>query len=234
MVAQNDEQPSGVLMDAITAELFLLDQVPLRYRALIPPVLKQARAAAALLAKAEPILQVPSAEDNHGRLVSWAVDLGIEKLIRSGRWPADCRWRPFAQPTGRYLQVRLSHSVMSISQVADPTIQPRDVRFRQNARLNNQISFDLKEFEDTRKVAGLPTFLLIHGRIARGDLVEEFAHIGAPHPVHRNDYIYRTANIMKMPQEVSSDVPPVEDTEDDAILSFKEEIERWRRDNGFK
>jgi len=75
-------------MDASTAEQFFLDQVPNRYRALIPPVLKDARAAAATLAKSEPILQVPSAEDNHGRLISWAVDLGIQKLIQSGRWPA--------------------------------------------------------------------------------------------------------------------------------------------------
>jgi len=67
-------------MDATTAEQFLLDQVPLRYRALIPQVLKDARAAVALMARAEPILQIPSAEDNRGRLISWAVDMGVEKL----------------------------------------------------------------------------------------------------------------------------------------------------------
>lgn len=220
-------------MDTVTAERFLLDQVPPRYRALIPPVLKDARAAVALMARSEPILQVPSAEDNHGRLISWAVDLGVEKLIRSGRWPVDCRWRYFAQPTGRYLQIRLSHSVMSISQVADPTVQPRDVRFRQNARLNNQPSFDLREFDDTRMVAGLPAFLLIHGRIARDEIAEEFAHIGVPHPVHSKDYIYRTPNLMTMPHEIRPDVPPIEDTDTDAIISLKEEIEKWRRDNGY-
>ncbi|MBN9562856.1 MAG: hypothetical protein J0H14_19340 [Alphaproteobacteria bacterium] len=121
---------------------------------------------------------------------------------------------------------------MSISQVADPAIQPRDVRFRQNARLNNQPSFNLKEFDDTRTVAGLPSFLLVHGRIMQADLQEDFAHIGIPHPVHKRNYIYRTPNLMTLPHVEESDVPPVEDTDWEAVLSLKEEIEKWRRDNG--
>jgi hypothetical protein len=221
-------------MDKATAERFVLDQVPLRYRALIPPVIKDAKAAVAILARSEPILQVESAKNNYGRLISWGVDLGIQRLIESGRWPADFRWRSFAKPTGKYLQLRLSHSVMSISLVADPAIQPRDVKFRQNARLNNQPSFDIEEFEDTRAVAGLPSFLLVHGTASKGDLVQEFAHIGVPHPEHHRKYIYRTANIMDLPHEVHSDVPPVEDTDDDAVMSMKEDIEKWRRDNGFE
>jgi hypothetical protein len=220
-------------MEPSIAEEFLINQVLLRYRALIPPVLKDARAAAGVLAKAEPVLQVPSAEDNHGRLISYAVDLGIQKLIDSGRWPVAYRWRYFARPTGRYLQVILSHSVMSISQVADPSVQPRDVRFRQNARLNNQPYLGLREFDDARRVAGLPSFLMIHGQITREELVEDFAHIGIPHPIHSQDYIYKTPNLMALPHPVESEVPPVENTESDAVMTLKEEIERWRRDNGF-
>lgn len=220
-------------MEPSIAEEFLLSQIPLRYRVLIPPVLKDARRAAGDMAKAEPVLQVPSAEGNHGRLISWAVDLGIQKLIDSGRWPVAYRWRDFARPTGQYLQVILSHSVMSISQVADPSIQPRDVRFRQNARLNNQPYLGLREFDDARRVAGLPSFLMIHGQIIREDLVEDFAHIGIPHPVHSQDYIYKTPNLMALPHRVESGAPPVEDTESGAVMTLKEEIEKWRRDNGF-
>lgn len=76
-------------MDSGLAERFLLDQFPVKYRALIPAVLRNARASAATLAKSEPILQVQSAKDNFGRLISWAADLGVEKLINSGRWPVD-------------------------------------------------------------------------------------------------------------------------------------------------
>ena len=220
------------LMDKSLAERFLLDQFPFRHRALLPAVLRNARAAAATMAQAEPVLQVPSAQDNHGRLISWAVDLGIEKLIQSGRWPVDYRWCWFAQPTGRYLEVRLSHSVLSISQVSDPTIQPRDVRFRENARLNNQRSFDLPEFNDTRLSSGMPSFLLVHGRAVRGDMESDFAHIGVPHPAHKRDWIYRTRNIMDMVQIVEDERPAVEETDEGAILTIKEEVEKWRRDNG--
>ena len=116
--------------------------------------------------------------------------------------------------------------------MADPSVQPRDVRFRQNARLNNQPSFDLKDFADTRTIVGLPSFLMIHGHISRGELDMEFAHIGVPHPIHSRDYIYKTSNLMNMVHEVRSDVPPVEDTDTDAVISLKEEIEKYRRDNG--
>ena len=222
-------------MDPSLAEQFLLDQFPLRHRALIPGVLRTARAAAATIAKSEPMLQVESAKDNHGRLISWAVDFGVEKLIQSGRWPVDYRWRWFEHRTGRYLEVRFSHSVMSISQVNDPTIQPRDVKFRQNARLNNQRSFNFQGLNDARSSWGVPAFLLVHGKAVWRELGKEFAHVGVPHPDHKRDWIYRTRNLMDMVQIVESDLPPVEETGMDAAMSIKEikeEIERWRRDNG--
>lgn len=221
------------LVDASLAERFLLDQFPPRYRALIPSVLKTARSAVVALVKSEPILQVQSAKNNHGRLISWAVDLGIEKLIQSGRWPVDYRWCSFAQPTGQYLEVRFSHSVMSISQVSDATVQPRDVKFRENARLNNQRSLNFAELNEISPSVGVPAFILIHGKIVRGDMEREFAHIGVPHPEHKRDWIYRTKNIIEMAHVVEDDLPPVEETDIDLVLSVKEEIERWRRDNGY-
>lgn len=220
------------LVDKSLAERFLLNQFPQRHRALLPAVLRNARAAAASLAAAEPILKVPSAQDNFGRLISYAVDLGIEKLIQSGRWPVDYRWCWFAKPTGRYLEVRFTHSVLSISQVSDPSVQPRDVRFRENGRINNQRSFNLPEFNDARLSAGMPSFLLVHGRAVRGDMESDFAHIGVPHPEHKRDWIYRTSNIMDMVQIMDDELPPVEETDEGAILTIKEEIEKWRRDNG--
>jgi hypothetical protein len=215
------------------AERFLLDQFPLKHRALLPGILKTARATAATIQMSEPVLQVVSAKQNHGRLISWAVDFGIEKLIQSGRWPVDYRWRSFAQPTGRYLEVRFSHSAMSISQVTDPKVQPRDVRFRQNARLNNQRSFDFFDGRNESGFGGLPAFILVHGKTSLEELEYDFAHVGVPHPDHQSDWIYRTTNIMDDVHTVESDLPPTEQTEiDDDILTFKEELEKWRRDNG--
>jgi len=205
---------------------FLLDQIPMPYRPLIPSTLKTAYAAADLLIQNEPILQVPSALDNRGRVVSWAVDLGFERLVKTGQWPFDCRWRYFERPTGRYLEVLLSHSVLTISQVADPKKQPRDVVFRANKRLSNQGFLAFAEFQDERAVCGLPHILLLHGH-----QVLNFAHLAIPSEQHSEGYVYRTSNLMKMPHEVLQPEPPAEDTDVEAVLTLKQEIEKWRRDN---
>lgn len=214
-------------MDAVSAEAFLLDQVPLSARALIPPTLKTAYSAARLLADQEPILQVPSAIDNHGRLISWAVDRAFLQLLKTQKWPFDFQWREFAQPTGRYLEIRLSHSVLTLSQVANPGKQPRNVVFRANGRITNAPFFDLDEFRDSREVQGPPHFLMIHGHQSLG-----FAHLAVPHALHCRDWIYRTPNLMSLPHIVTSDVPEIETTEFEAAMELKQEIEKWQRDHG--
>lgn len=214
-------------MDTVSAEHFLLDQFPVKHRPSIPTTLKTAYSAAGLLISQEPILQVPSAEDNRGRIISWAVDLAIERLIKTGQWPFDCQWKEFAQPTGHYLEVRLSHSVLSVSQVSNSRKQPRNVVYRENGRLNNEPFFDFDEFRKELEVQGLPHFLLVHGH---QELT--FSHLAVPHALHRRDYIYRTPNLMNMPHEVPIDAPPVEVTEFEAAMTLKEEIEKWRKDHG--
>lgn len=213
-------------MDIVSAEQFLNDQLPLQKRSDIPATLKIAYAAADLLCKQEPILQVPSARDNRGRIIQWAVDLAFEKLVNSGAWPFECRWQRFHRPTGRYLQIKLSHSLISISQVADPEKQPRNVRFRANARLSNQGLLYVED-EAERQVQGLPQFLLLHGHQTLN-----FSHLAMPHSRHQDGYIYRSPNLMLMPHALPSELPPAENTDiDDSILSLKEEIEKWQKDH---
>jgi hypothetical protein len=210
------------------AEAFLRDQMPLQLRTLIPTTLKQAYDNAAILAKGEPILSVNSAKDNHGRIVQWAVDLGFERLCESGQWPFDFCWRPFEKPTGRYLEIRPSHSVITISQVADPKNQPRDVRFRANKRMSSQAWLPgLPQPEDQKPTDGVPHVLLIHGHQTLN-----FAHLGVPRTEQTKGYYYRTDNLMLMPHAVPSTEPPPEDTDIEAVLTLKEQIDKWRRDNG--
>jgi hypothetical protein len=211
------------------AEAFLLDQVPLALRAMIPTTLKTAYGAAVVVIAEEAIFSVPSAQDNRGRIIQWAVDFGFEKLVKSGQWPFDCRWRPFEKPTGRYLEIAPSHSVITISQVADPRHQPRDVRFRENKRLNNQGWLtNLPDPRGLPSTSGLPHILLVHGY---QDL--SFAHLGIPNEDHKQGYVYRSPNLMRLPHEVpSSPEPPVEETDIDAVMTLKDEIDKWRRDNG--
>ena len=213
-------------MDTVNAERFLLDQIPAVNRSLIPATLKTAYAAVGLLVQQEPILQVASAEDNRGRLISWGVDLAFERLIKTGQWPVECNWKKFAKPTGRYLEIRLSHSILSISQIANPKQQPRDVVFRENARLqNNQFLFPW--MTGPHEVSGLPHFLLTHGYQQL-----TFAHIAIPHAEHGRGYLYTTPNLLMMPHEVTGDEPAPEFTDEAAIITLKEEIEKWQRDNG--
>jgi hypothetical protein len=216
-------------MSIVDSKNFLIDQFPKEFWPLIPTTLRTAYAAASALAASDPILQIASAQDNRGRLVSWATDFFFVRLIKSGQLPFDYRWRSFAKPTGRYLEICLSHSVVTISQVADPKKQPRNVRFRENGRLNNQPYFDLPQFSNEKEVSGLPHFLLIHGH---QDLT--FSHLAVPHPQHQRDYIFKTTNLMKMLHEVPSLGPAVEDTDVDfeALQLLKEDIEKWRKDHG--
>lgn len=208
------------------AELFLLDQIPRKTWPLIATTFVNAYKAAALVIATEPILSVRSAEDNRGRMFAWAADLGFEKLLKSGQWACDFRWRPFAKPTGHYLEIRLSHSVVTISQIADAKKQPRDVIFRANKRLNNQPYLDLEEFKNENRVLGLPHILMVHGYQGL-----EFIHLGVPHEQHSQGYIYRTDNLLDLPHEIPSPHVPPENTDSDAVMDLKEEIEKWRKDN---
>jgi hypothetical protein len=210
------------------AEAFLRDQIPLPLRSHIPATLKTAYDAAALLIKDEPILNVTSAQDNRGRIVQWAVDLGFERLCESGQWPFDFRWRWFERPTGRYLEILPSHSVVTISQVSDPSKQPRDVAFRVNKRLNGQAWLrGLPKPEGEEPAGGAPHVLLVHGYQGLN-----FAHLGLPKEDQQRGYHYRSPNLMLMPHMVVSTEPPPENTDTEAVITLKQEIDKWRKDNG--
>lgn len=216
-------------MNEKEAELLLLDQIPMALRPSIPTTLTNAYAAASLVISGEQILQTPSAQDNRGRIVAWSVDRGFEKLIESGQWPFDKRWQKFARPTGHYLEIRTPYAVVTISQVEDPKKQPRDVKYRANLRLSSQPPLPLREFDDDRSIIGVPHILLVHGHQQLN-----FAQLGLPNEQHDLGYIYRTPNLMNLPHEVTSPVPPTEQTDYEAVMTLKHEIDKWRRDNGEK
>ena len=210
-------------------EFFLKDQIKPSVWPVFPTVLRTAYAAADDLIKNNPVLQIESAADNRGRFISYAVDLQLRRAIEVGSIPCDFRWRYFAQPTGRYLELRFSHATASVSQIADPYRQPRSVVFRENARLKNQGAFDFPEFREEQKIVGLPHFLLLHGYQELS-----FAHFGMPSAFSSKEWSWLSGNLMNLPHEVPSELPPAENTESDfnEIQLLKEDIEKWRRDNG--
>ena len=217
-------------MDVSAAREFLKDQFPVRQQVLLPPVLKAAYSAVADLVRDTPFLQIHSATYNRGRMLTWAVDHAVENLIRSDRWNVDYRWRTFGSPkaTGSYLEIRFSHSKMTISQIADSSVQPRSVYFRENARLFNNplLPFEDLKNESSVTVTGRPSLLLIHGHQKLS-----FLHVAMPHAVRRRAYICKTTNLLTLPQEVTQTGPPVEDTTFRNTLTLKTQIEMWLRDN---
>lgn len=212
----------------VNPEAFLDDQLTLKYRAMIPATIEQAYKAAEDLAQDQPILQVESAVANRGRLRAWATDLAIERLIKTGRWPFDYDWASFEKPTGKYLRIKLESSLMSVSLVPDHRIPPRQVKFRTNNALGNPTGDLFEQFELTPKkdeIRGLPYFVLVHGHQK-----PEFAHIGMPCP-EKQVWTYKTPNLFHMPHLVIDELPPTEAEDQEAILTLKEELRKWQRDN---
>lgn len=207
------------------AEAFLLDQVPLAQRASVPTTLKNAYAAANLIVSQEPTFNVESAKANKGRIIQWAVDFAFEKLVKSGQWGRDYRWRSYEKPTGRYLEILFSHSALTISQVTNTAKQPRDVGFRRNKRLDSQITMDILQ-DEKENTSGLPHILLLHGHQSL-----DFAHLAIPEPMHWLGFQHKTANLIQMAHAVSEPEIPMEETDIEAVMTLKEEIDRWRRDN---
>jgi len=207
------------------AEAFLRDQIPLASRAVVPTTLKAAYTAASRSIAADPIFDVPSAQDGRGRIIQWAVDKAFEKLVTSGQWAQGCEWRSFKRPTGRYLEIHFSHSKLTISQVANPAVQPRSVGFRANLRLSNRLSL-FPELE-TGNTEGMPHILLMHGHQNL-----EFAHLAIPSANNIFSFQHRTSNLLNMAHITPQEEIPMEQTDFDVVMELKEEIDKWRRDNG--
>lgn len=205
---------------------FFKDQLPQVKWPTIPTVLTTAYAAAQDLIENSPILQVESARDNGGRVVTWAVDFGLKRAIENGSLPCDFRWCEFAKPTGRYLELKFSHSTASVSQVRNPKRQPRNVVFRENARLQSPDL--LSVLEEEKPVTGLPHFFLVHGYQNL-----DFAYFGLPSPNSARKWEWQSDNLMRLPHILASEGPATEDTDIDLeeLGLLKEDIERWMRDN---
>lgn len=216
-------------MQPVSPRHFIDDQFPDDFKPLIATTLRTAYRTVDRWVEEEPAFQVPTAEWNRGRLISWAVDFGFFKLVENGTLPFDFTWEFFARPTGRYLALRPTHSIITISQIADPTLQPRNVVFRENARVSNSPFFDLPEFADEGKVDGIPHILLTHGHKAL-----TFSHLCIPDPDHRKGYRFRTTNLLDVLHEVKPEGPPPEDTDTDFenLGLLKDDIAKWRRDHG--
>jgi hypothetical protein len=73
---------------------------------------------------------------------------------------------------------------------------------------------------------GLPHILLLHGHQSL-----DFAHLAIPEPLHWLGFQHKSSNLMLMAHAVPEQEVPMEYTDVEAVMTLKEEIDRWRRDN---
>lgn len=209
------------------AEAFLQDQISLAQRSLIPVTMKTAYEAADILIKETAILNTPSAKYNRGRIIQHSVEAAFERLVQSGQWPFDYRWSIFKRPTGKYLEILPSHCSVTISQVADHRRQPRNVCFRANKRASGQMWLTgLSNPEDDQVDTGIPHVLLLHGHQE-----PNFAYLAMPNADHGKGFYYKSGNLMLMPHAISTPEYPVEQTDIEAVMTLKEQIDKRRKDN---
>jgi len=80
--------------------------------------------------------------------------------------------------------------------------------------------------EDESRISGLPHLILTHGYQELS-----FAHIGVLHPEPQLfGWIYRTANLLKAVHVVETDMPAEEAADAEAIVTLRDGINRWVRE----
>jgi hypothetical protein len=211
----------------VNVKHFVDTEFPAALRAQVPAALKLAYAAVEALYQTDVMFQVVSAQIGKGHIIGFAVDVQFERLLKTGKLPFDYRWAPFERPTGRYLELRLGASTMSINQLPEPAAIPRHAFFRQNRVLNNAPFLPYPEFDDERKIAGLPHLILGHGYQNLS-----FAQIGVlSPPSQQKGWIFRTPNLLMMPHVVETEEPKVEAADAEAVVTLRDELKRWARDH---
>ena len=218
--------------EKIPAEQFIDAEVPQARRHLIPSALRRAYAAADVTIEREPYLGTQGARYQRGDLIMLAASFEFEQLVKSQSLPFDGAWEFFARPTGKHFVMRTPRSIITTSQVPDPRKRPRRATFRTNyAELNINFLFDdmnaaLEREREMAKKEGERRLL----HILHGYQNLEFACIAYPHP-ERNRHIYRTPNLLSIPHEIGSRLPPAEGPAKSPDPEVLDNLQRHLRDN---
>jgi hypothetical protein len=193
---------------------------------LLPRILQRAYQAADLLVTENKILRCPSAQIGHIR--AWAADTALEDAIKSGEFPVEgYEWEWYVRPTGQFLQIYTKKALLTVNQLADISIRPRDAKFRENAGYQNQC-FLFPELEVPKKSAGRPHLILAHGYQSLS-----FIHIGMPNPEDNGvAWLGITKNVLDEIHIVSSDTAPIEAQDIEPVVTIKEAIKEKIAKNG--
>jgi hypothetical protein len=215
------------------AEQFVDEELPKKWRPLIPAALCRAYALADEAVERFAFLRTLGGRYQRGDLIMVAAFYEFEQLIVSGSLPFDGSWEYFARPTGRHFVMRTPRARITTSQVEDPRKKPRYAVHRANyAELNEASLFP--EINEQRRLQREEIERdgerrLIH--ILHGYQTLDFAYLAYPHP-ERNWHIYRSANLLNLPRAIDDgDLPPPEGPRDSPDPEALERIERHLRDD---
>lgn len=207
------------------AEQFLYGEVSPELHPLIPSALRRAYAAANEIVDRHPQLATPGGRYQRGDLIALAADYEFEQLIKTGSLPFEPSWEYYARPTGKHFVMRSPRAHLTISQVDDPELRPRNAVYRNKLSLpNGRYLFDYMNEEIERDNERR----LIH--IVHGYQSLTFAHLTLPHP-HQNMNVWSSQNLMKIPHVVSSDLPKAEGPSESPNPEALENLERQLRDD---
>ena len=214
------------------AQQFIDEEVPTRVRHLFPSALRRAYAAADQTIERDSYLCTPGGKYQRGDLIMLAASYEFQELVNRGDLPFDGAWEFFARPTGKHFVMLTKRARITTSQVEDARKRPRRAIFRENyAELNESSLFPednetlARKREEATRDRERRLLHILHGY---QDL--EFAHLTYPHP-EKNRHIYRTANLLRLPHEITNTLPRSEGPEESPNPEALENLERHLRDN---
>jgi hypothetical protein len=199
-------------------------EISAKYQADIPEAIKRAYKSVDLLMDDVGFLKTPGAQNSKGHLIQNAVEFQLMRLIETGIWPFDFHWENFAKPTGKYLQILPKNTVITVNRLQKDSQFPRNAKFRNNQRLNNdpqQFQLFNDDEPEESEAQGRPHLILGHGYHE-----PTFAHIYIPHSQYKI-WNWSTRNLFDLPYSITSDIPPVERPATKGEPEIKEEFKEW-------
>lgn len=175
------------------AEQFLSAEIDPALYPLFPAALRRAYANADHVIETHSFLATPGGKFQRGDLIACAAEYEVQRLIETGRLNLDFTWEDYAKPTGKHLVVHTRRGRLTISQVPDVAIPPRQAEFRTIYQVTNAPSlFEYmdKEIEDEAQKKHI---LLVHGY-----KLLSFAHFTLPHRM-KDVPIFQTGNLLNLP-----------------------------------
>jgi hypothetical protein len=159
---------------------FIERQLSVALLARIPGLFHRAHKLCREVVKDNPCLCVPSLQV--GDIRNAAIDFTLNTHLKDGAYQdISAAFKPYAKPTGNYLQIETPRAVLTVSHVARPSDLPRHAEFRKNACDANApyLFKDMEEERQRQEKVAVAINKKAHLLMIYGDQSMEFLFVGA-------------------------------------------------------